>query len=56
MVDLFDEVTQHFLGDFKIGDHAVSHRSNGHDVARGATQHRLGITSHRQDVIGAFLH
>ena len=33
----------HFLGDFEVGNHAVSHRADGADVARGLAEHDLGF-------------
>src|SRR3972149_6541608 len=33
VVRLLDEVGQHLLGDLKVGDDAVLHRLDGHDVA-----------------------
>ena len=46
---------QHRLGDFEIGDHAVFHRPNGDDIARGASQHAFGFLAHRQHIGGAGL-
>jgi len=52
VVDLLNEVPQHRLGDFEIGDNAVFHRPDGDDVARGASQHALGFFANRQNVAG----
>ena len=46
VVRLLDEVVQHLLGDFEVGDHAVLHGLDGHDVARRAPQHLLGFLAH----------
>ena len=46
VVRLLDEVVQHLLGDFEVGDHAVLHRLDGHDVAGRAPQHLLGFLAH----------
>ena len=43
VVRLLDEVVQHFFRDFEVGDHAVLHRLDGHDVAGRAPQHILGL-------------
>src|SRR5208337_268047 len=48
VVYLADEVAQHGLGDFEVGDDPVLHGADGHDVARGAAQHHLGLPAHRQ--------
>ncbi len=39
VVRLLDEVIQHLLGDFEVGDDAVFHRFDGDDVARRAAEH-----------------
>lgn len=46
-----DEVAQHGLGDFKIRDDSVFHGTDGHDVARGAPQHHLGLLAHGQHLL-----
>ena len=40
---LLNEVIQHALGDFEIGDDAVFHGPDGDDVARRAAEHFLGF-------------
>ncbi len=40
-----DEVLDHLLGDFEIGDHAVAHRPDRLDIAGGAPQHHLGVVA-----------
>src|SRR5439155_639721 len=44
-----DELLQHLLGHRKVGDHAVSHRPDGGDVVRRATEHLLGGEAHLLD-------
>src|SRR6188508_135437 len=39
MPHLVDDVAQHRLGDQVVGDHAVAHRPDGPNVARGAPDH-----------------
>src|SRR5580700_6168668 len=39
VVRLLDEIVQHLLGDFEVGDHAVFHGLDGDDVAGRAAQH-----------------
>lgn len=46
-----DEVLKHLLGHFEIGDHAVSHRPDGDNVARRATKHLLGVRTNGFDLI-----
>src|SRR5690606_25098380 len=38
-----DEVGQHLLGDLEVGDDAVLHRLDRHEVARCATEHVLRV-------------
>ncbi|MCY1424184.1 hypothetical protein D9M71_399210 [compost metagenome] len=42
-MNLVDEVLQHLFADAEVGDHAVLHRTNGGNVARGTTEHALGF-------------
>ena len=51
-VCLLDEVLEHALGDFEVGDHAVLHRPDGFDVAGRAAQHLLRLDAHGLDAIG----
>ena len=46
VVRLLDKVVQHLLGDFEVGNDAVLHRLDGHDVAGGAPQHLFGFLAH----------
>ncbi len=55
VVRLLDEVVQHLLGDFEVGDHAVLHRLDGHDVAGRAPQHLLGFFAHGFHFAGVFV-
>ena len=50
VLDLLDEVPQHGLGDFEVGDHAVFHRADGHDVAGRAAQHPFGFLTDGEHV------
>jgi hypothetical protein len=43
VVRLLDEVVEHLLSDFEVGDDAVLHGLDGDDVARGAAKHVLGF-------------
>ncbi len=54
-VRLLNEVIQHALGDFEVGDHAVLHRPDRDDVARRAAQHLLGFLAHRFDFAGVLI-
>ncbi len=49
VVRLLDEVVQHLLGDFEVGDHAVFHGLDGDDVAGRAAQHLFGFFAHGLD-------
>jgi hypothetical protein len=42
-VRLLDEVREHLLGDFEVGDDAVLHRLDGDDVAGRPAEHLLGF-------------
>ncbi len=53
---LVDEMPEHRLGDFEVGDDAVLQRADGHDVARSAPQHAFGLVAHGEHVIRAHLH
>ncbi len=49
-MDLLDEIPQHRLRDFEIGDDAVFHRPDGDDVARRAAKHAFGLLTDGKDV------
>jgi hypothetical protein len=51
VVHLVDEVAQHGLGHFEIGNDTVAHGPDGHDIARGAAEHVLGFQSHGQHTV-----
>src|SRR5262249_25265319 len=55
VVRLLDEVGQHRLGDFEVGDDAVLHRLDRNDVARGAPEHFLRVLAHRFDAAVDFV-
>jgi hypothetical protein len=46
VVRLLNEVVEHLFRDFEVGDHAILHRLDGHDVAGRAPQHLLGLFAH----------
>ena len=50
-MDLLDEIFEHGLGHFEIGDHPVAHGTDGHDIARGAAEHLLGLGAHGQHAV-----
>ena len=45
---LLNEVVEHALGHFEIGDDTILHGTDGHDVSGRAAQHLLGFLAHRQ--------
>ena len=45
VMHLADEVLDHLLGDFEVGDDAVAHRADRFDVAGRAAQHHLGVVA-----------
>src|SRR5260370_21132144 len=49
VVRFLDEVGQHLLGDLEVGDDAVLHRLDRHDVARRAPEHLLRVLADRLD-------
>ena len=50
VMNLLDEMPQHGLGDFEVGDHAVFHRADSHDVAGRAAQHPFGFVADGEHV------
>ena len=52
---LADEVLDHLLGDFEVGDDAVAHRADRFDVAGRAAQHHLGVVADRENLLLAAL-
>ena len=55
VVRLLDKVIQHLFRDFEVGDHAIFHGLDGHDVAGRAAKHLLGLFTHRLDLAGVFV-
>ena len=55
IVRLVDEVIQHLLGDFEIGDDAVFHRLDGDDVAGSAAEHLLRFFADGFHFTGGFI-
>ena len=51
-VGLFYEVLEHQLRHIEVCYDAVLHGLDGHDVARGATQHVLCLSSNGQGLLG----
>ncbi len=51
VVHLADEVLDHLLGDFEVGDDSVAHGANRFHVARRAAQHHLGFDAHGVDLL-----
>jgi len=47
---LRDEVLDHRLGDFEVGDDAVAQRTDRLDVARRSAEHHLGLFAHGEDL------
>ncbi len=43
VVRLLDEIVEHLLGDFEVGDDAIFHGLDSHDVAGRAAQHLFGL-------------
>jgi hypothetical protein len=50
-VRLANEIAEHLLGGFEVGNHAVAHRLDGGDVAGGTPEHLLGVVADRLDLI-----
>ena len=55
VVRLLNEVVQHLLGDFEVGDDAVFHRLDGDDVARRAAQHLFRFFADGFDFAGVLV-
>ena len=53
VVNLADEVLDHLLGDFEVGDDAVPEWPDGADVTGRAAEHLLGLLADRQDLLFA---
>ena len=55
VVRLLNEIRQHFFRDFEIGDDAVLHRLDRHNVSRRASQHVLCLAADRHDFAAHFV-
>ena len=55
IVSLLNEVREHLFGDFEVGDDAVFHGLDGHDVARSAAEHFFGFLADGYDFAGGFI-
>jgi hypothetical protein len=55
MMNLLDKVAQHRFGNLEVGDHAIFHGPDGHDIPRGAPQHPLGFFAYGKDIRGSRL-
>ena len=55
VVGLLDKVVEHLFGDFEVGDDAVFHGLDGHNVAGGAAQHLLGLSAHGLHLAGVLV-
>ena len=54
--DLLHKLLEHPLGHVVIRDDALPQGAHGHDVARGAAQHGLGLGAHLEQLAGVFVH
>ena len=50
-VGLLDEVAEHLLGGFEVGDHAVAHRADGGDAAGRPAEHLLRVVADGLDLV-----
>ena len=50
---LADKVFDHLLGDIKIGNHTVTHGTNGFDIARRTPEHHFRFIANSQHTITA---
>ena len=48
---LLDEVAEHLLGRFEVGDHAVAHGADGRDAAGGPTEHLFRVVADSLDLV-----
>jgi hypothetical protein len=55
VVRLLDEVVQHLFGDLEVGNDAILHGLDGHDVAGRAAQHLLGLLAHGFHLAGVLV-
>ena len=54
-VSLLDEVRQHFFRDREIGNDAIFHGPDSHDIARRTTKHILGFFADSFDLVCDFV-
>ena len=54
-VRLLNEVVQHALGDFEVGNDAVLHGFDGDDIAGGAPQHLFRLLANRLHLASVFV-
>lgn len=50
VVHLVDEIPEHGLSDFKVGDNAILDRPDGGDIAWSFTKHHLGLMANRENL------
>ena len=55
LMNLANEMFDHFFGHVEIGNHAVAHRPDCLDRSRGPAQHQLGILTHGKHFLFAIL-
>jgi hypothetical protein len=48
-MDPLNKMAEHRLSNFKVCDDSILHWPNGHDIARGASQHAFGFFANGQD-------
>src|SRR5437762_1917816 len=56
IMDFADEMPQHRLCNFEIGDYTILERANRDNIRRRAAEHPLGLVAYRQHSICAGLH
>ena len=52
---LLDEVVEHLLGDFEVGNYAIFHRLDGDDVARRAAEHLFRLFADGLNFVGVLI-
>ena len=55
VVRLLNEVIQHLLGDFEVGDDAVLHRLDGDDVPGRSAEHLFRFLADRFHLVGVLV-
>ena len=56
VVSASDEVLDHLLGVFEVGDHTVAQRTHRDDVSRGAAEHPTRLCADAQDLARTLAH